>query len=489
MFHEKLDAFPNGFLWGAASAAYQIEGAWDEDGKGPSVWDQFSKIEGKTVLGTNGEVAVDHYHRYKEDVALMKKIGLKAYRFSVAWSRIIPEGEGDVNPAGLQFYSDLIDELLENGVEPVLTLYHWDLPLALQEKYGGWESRQTIDAFLDYCHILFETFKDKVQYWVTFNEQNVFTTLGYRLEAHPPGVSDLKRMYEANHIVNLANAKAIDLFHRLVPNGKIGPSFGYGPMYPLTANPLDVLAAENGEAINSTWWLDTYCKGRYPKFVLKQLTQLGIAPTILPGDEEILSLSKPDFLGINYYHGGTAKVNDLDSKEEVRAVIKQENVTDPYLMQNNRKESQSPEKRMFAGVDNPYLEKTNWGWEIDPIGFRVALRRVYDRYDLPIFITENGLGAIDDLTESGEIHDFYRIEYLASHLLEMKKAITDGVEVIGYCAWSFTDLLSWLNGYKKRYGFVYVNRDELDEKDLARIPKDSFYWYKEVIATNGSEII
>ncbi|WP_162012685.1 glycoside hydrolase family 1 protein [Streptococcus sp. S784/96/1] len=489
MFHKTLDKFPQGFLWGAASAAYQVEGAWNEDGKGLSVWDNFSRIEGKTAQGTNGNVAVDHYHRYQEDVALMKQMGLKAYRFSVAWSRILPNGEGEVNPLGIQFYDNLIDELRANDIEPVLTLYHWDIPLALQEKYGGWESRQTIDAFLRYCALLFDAFKDKVTYWVTFNEQNVFTTLGYRLEAHPPGVTDVKRMYEANHIVNLANAKAIDLFHKMVPNGKIGPSFGYGPMYPLTANPSDVLAAENGEAINSDWWLEVYCKGRYPKCIYKQLVRLGIAPTILAGDEEILALSKPDFLGINYYHGGTAKVNIYEDADQVDKIqLKTESVTDPYLMQNNHKKSRSPEQLMFAGVDNPYLKKTSWGWEIDPVGFRIALRRIYSKYDLPVFVTENGLGAIDELTEDGQIIDDYRIVYLENHLLEMRKAITDGVEVIGYCTWSFTDLLSWLNGYKKRYGFVYVNRDELDEKDLARIPKKSFYWYKDVIATNGSMI-
>ncbi|KXU10372.1 glycoside hydrolase family 1 protein [Streptococcus gallolyticus] len=488
MYHKTLDDFPKEFLWGAASAAYQVEGAWDADGKGPSVWDQFSKIPNKTFEGTNGDVAVDHYHRYKEDVALMKKMGLKAYRFSVAWSRVIPDGDGQVNQAGLAFYANLIDELISNGIEPVLTLYHWDLPLALQERYGGWESRKTINAFLKYCDILFTAFKDKVKYWVTFNEQNVFTTLGYRLEAHPPGVRDLKRMYEANHIVNLANAKAIALFHQMVPNGLIGPSFGYGPMYPLTANPTDVLAAENGEALNNSWWLDVYCKGQYPKVIFKQLKALGLAPTLEEGDEEILKLGKPDFVGINYYHGGTAKVNGFEDTEEAVATDKDSNVTDPYLMQNNRSEEVSPEKVMFAVVDNPYLEKTDWGWEIDPAGFRVALRRIYDRYDLPVFVTENGLGAIDELTADGEIHDDYRIQYLEKHLLEMKKAITDGVEVIGYCAWSFTDLLSWLNGYKKRYGFVYVNRDEYSEKDLARIPKDSFYWYQTVIETNGSDI-
>lgn len=488
MFHETLDSFPKNFLWGAASAAYQVEGAFDTDGKGPSIWDEFTKIPGKTFEGTNGDVAIDHYHRYKEDVKLMADMGLKAYRFSVSWSRILPDGEGEVNEAGLKFYEDLVDELIKNKVEPILTLYHWDLPLALQEKYKGWESRETIQAFKQYCALLFERLGKKVTYWVTFNEQNVFTSMGYRWEAHPPNVSDTKRLFEANHIINLANAEVIKLFKEMVPEGKIGPSFGYGPVYPLTANPADVLAAENAHDFNNGWWLDVYCKGRYPVSAFKHLEKMGVAPTVLPEDTVLLKEAKPDFLGINYYHGGTVKQNKLESKTQENQTDKQFSKTDPYLMQPKGEQSQSPEIPMFQSSENPYLEKTDWGWEIDPVGFRVALREVYARYDLPLFVTENGLGALDVLTEDEEINDDYRITYLENHISEMKKAVSDGVEMIGYCAWSFTDLLSWLNGYKKRYGFVYVNRTETDEKDMKRIPKKSFYWYKELIENNGKNI-
>lgn len=483
MYHKELDPFPANFLWGAASAAYQIEGAWQADGKGPSIWDTFSKLPGKTYLGTNGDVAVDHYHRFREDIQLMAEMGLKTYRFSVAWSRVMPDGEGAVNEAGLAFYEELVDELRRYQIEPVLTLYHWDLPQALQDKYNGWEGRETIAAFKSYCRVLFERLGSKVTYWVTMNEQNVLTSLGYRWELHPPNVADTKRMFQANHHLNLANADAIALFHELVPTGKIGPSFGYGPMYPLSADPNDVLAAENGEAFNNSWWLDVYCKGKYPKVIWKQLEALGIAPQLLEGDLELLKRAKPDFLGINYYHGGTAAQNTLE-KERIVSQEKAFSGIDPYLMQPKDQQAQTPETVLFQSVENPYLEKTDWGWEIDPVGFRVALRRVSDRYDLPIFVTENGLGAID-LEKDGKVHDSYRIDYLAQHILEMQKAITDGVTVIGYCAWSFTDLLSWLNGYKKRYGFVYVDRDEEDEKELTRIKKDSYYWYQEVIQNNG----
>jgi 6-phospho-beta-glucosidase len=416
----------------------------------------------------------------------MAEMGLKAYRFSVSWARIIPDGEGEVNQRGLDFYEDLVDELKKYGIEPILTLYHWDLPNHLQEKYDGWESREMIPAFIKYCRALYERLGEKVTYWITFNEQNVFTSMGYRWESHPPNLSNAKKMFQANHVINLANAKAIQLFRKMVPNGKIGPSFGYGPTYPLTAAPEDVLAAENGNDFNNRWWLDVYCKGKYPTFTMKQLERLDVAPEVTEEDKTLLAESCPDFLGINYYHGGTVKQNRIESNDsKLDEGVKDFSSTDPYLMQPKGEQSNNPEVPMFQSVKNPYLERTDWGWEIDPVGFRIALRRVYAEYDLPIFITENGLGAFDELTEERKIHDSYRISYLEDHITEMQKALTDGVDLIGYCAWSFTDLLSWLNGYKKRYGFVYVDRTEHEERDLERIPKDSFYWYKRVIKENG----
>ncbi|MFD1430855.1 glycoside hydrolase family 1 protein [Lacticaseibacillus mingshuiensis] len=486
MYYDKLDDFPPDFLWGAASAAYQIEGAYDEDGKGPSIWDVYAHQPGNTFNGTTGDVAIDHYHHMAEDVALMAKMGLKAYRFSVAWARVIPDGDGAVNEAGLDFYRRLIRELKQNGIEPVLTLYHWDLPQALQDKYGGWESREVIPAFAKYCRTLFTAFKDDVKYWVTFNEQNVFTGLGYRWGNHPPKVQDVRRMFAANHIVNLANAIAIKLFHELVPNGLIGPSFGYGPVYPLTGAPTDVLAAVNADDFNNNWWLDVYCRGEYPYFMEKTLTRMGLMPDVTDADRALLKQAHPDFLGINYYHGGTVQQNRLE-KPVAEAAKKDFSATDPYLMQPKEDQAQSPEVPMFNAVANPYLKKTDWGWEIDPVGFRVGLRQVYEKYRLPLFVTENGLGAVDQLA-NGEVDDQYRIDYLAAHLRTMKEAITDGVEMIGYCAWSFTDLLSWLNGYRKRYGFVYVDRDDDGPKQLRRIPKKSYYWYQQIIAQNGAQI-
>ncbi|MBT2217081.1 glycoside hydrolase family 1 protein [Virgibacillus dakarensis] len=480
MDHPNLDEFPRNFLWGSASAAYQVEGAFNEDGKGPSIWDNFTKIPGKTYQGTNGDVAVDHYHRYKEDVALMAEMGLKAYRFSVSWSRIFPMGKGKLSEAGIQFYENLIDELLHHGIEPIVTLYHWDLPQALQDEYGGWESRQIINDFNDYCVTLFERFKNKVNYWVTLNEQNVFIGQGYEQAAHPPGVSDRKRMYNANHIANLANAKAIQSFRRIITDGKIGPSFAYGPAYPFSSEPNNILAAENAEEFQSYWWMDVYSWGVYPKVAWKYLEKHGLAPIIEDGDDELLKAGKPDFIGVNYYQTATFTASPLGEQFSASNKENHDGKKGNFVESGNA--------GLFKRKRNAALETTNWDWEIDPVGLRIGLRRITSRYGLPILVTENGLGEFDKLEENDAVNDDYRIAFIRKHIEQLQAAVTEGVDLLGYCTWSFTDLLSWLNGYQKRYGFVYVNRDELAEKDMRRIKKKSFHWYKKVIATNGKEL-
>lgn len=480
MEHEKLTPFPSDFLWGSASAAYQVEGAWDEDGKGKSVWDEFVRIPGKTFKGSNGDVAVDHYHRYKEDVALMAEQGLKAYRFSVAWTRIFPDGTGEVNQKGLQFYHDLIDELLANGIEPLVTLYHWDLPQALQDKYGGWESREIIKDFTDYAITLFKAFGGKVKHWISLNEQNIFVSHGYLMASHPPNVSDPKRMFAVNHIANLANASVIKAFHELKIPGQIGPSFAYGPSYPLNSDPKNVLASENAEDYNAHFWLDVYLWGEYPIAAFKMLEAKGWAPTIEAGDLELLKAGKPDFLGVNYYQTSVAAANPLIGGVGAGKA----NYTGE---KGSSVESGIP--GLYKNPKNPFLEYTNWDWAIDPQGLRIALRRITSRYRIPILITENGLGEYDKLEADNRIHDDYRIAYLEGHVKAIKEAITDGVTVLGYCTWSYTDLLSWLNGYQKRYGFVYIDRDEEDERSLARYKKDSYYWYQKTIAENGENLL
>lgn len=477
MIHQHPESFPKHFLWGSASAAYQIEGAWNEDGKGPSVWDVFTKIPGKTFKGTNGEIAVDHYHRFKEDVALMAEMGLKAYRFSVSWPRVFPKGKGEINEAGLAFYDSLIDELLSHHIEPVLTLYHWDLPQTLMDEYGGFESRNIIEDFNHYCITLYKRFGDRVKYWVTLNEQNYNFNHGFITAMHPPGVKDRKRFYEANHIAFLANAKAIESFREYVPEGKIGPSFAYSPAYPLSSHPEDILAFENAEEFTNNWWLDMYCWGTYPQIPFRCLEKQGWAPTIEAGDMDLLAKGKPDFVGVNYYQTITYERNPLDGVSEGKM-----NTTG---QKGTNQETGIP--GVFKTKKNPHLTTSNWDWTIDPIGLRIGLRRITSRYQLPVFITENGLGEFDKV-EDGTVQDDYRIDYLRSHLEQCRQAISDGVDLIGYCSWSFTDLLSWLNGYQKRYGFVYVNRDEESTSDLKRLKKKSFYWYQDVIKTNGESL-
>lgn len=478
MIHKTLKAFPDNFLWGAASAAYQIEGAWNEDGKGKSIWDEFVRIPGKTFKGTNGDVAVDHYHRYKEDVQLMAEMGMKAYRFSVAWTRIFPNGNGEVNQAGIDFYNNLVNELIKYKIEPVLTLYHWDLPQALQDEYGGWESRQIIEDFTNYSVELFKQFGDRVKYWVSLNEQNIFTGFGWRMAAHPPGKVDEKLFYQVNHHANLANASVIKAFRKYVPNGKIGPSFAYSPAYALTSKPEDILAAENAEEFNSHWWMDVYAWGKYPEATWNYLEANGLAPKVEEGDFELLQEGTPDFMGLNYYQTTTYEKNPLEG-----------GVGSAQMNTSGKKgtSQDSGVPGVFKTVENPNLERTDWDWNIDPQGLRVALRRITNRYHLPILISENGLGAFDKVEEGDIVNDDYRIDFIRQHINAMQEAISDGVDLLGYCTWSFTDLLSWLNGFQKRYGFVYINQHEEGEHDLRRIKKKSFYWYKEVIESNGEK--
>lgn len=481
MYFTKPKGFPEGFLWGSASAAYQVEGAWNEDGKGMSNWDQFVRIPGKTFKATTGDVAVDHYHRYQEDIKLMAEMGLKTYRFSIAWTRIFPNGTGEVNQAGLKFYDDLINECLKYGIEPMVTIYHWDLPQALVEKCHGWESREVIDDYVHYAVTLFKQYGDRVKYWITMNEQNVFTSHGWLMGMHPPGkVADQKMFYQVNHHANMAHAKTVLAYKELGYDGKIGASFAYGPAYALDCRPENAMAKADYDDMQLYWWMDVYAYGRYPRSTMAFLKSQGVAPEMMDGDEAIMQEAAKhlDFMGVNYYQTAVVAYNPLDG------------VGLSTEMNNTGKKGTSKESGvpgLFKNVKNPYLKTTDWDWTIDPMGLRMCCRMITSRYDLPIVISENGLGAFDKL-ENGQVHDQYRIDYLREHIKELSQACDEGCRVISYCTWSFTDLLSWLNGYQKRYGFVYVDREEEEGASMDRYKKDSYYWYKKVIESNGKEL-
>ena len=461
MDHKTLKPFPQDFLWGASTSAYQVEGAWNEDGKGPSVQDMITPPEGTTDF----KVASDHYHHMEEDVKLFAEMGLKAYRFSIAWTRIIPEGRGEINQKGIDFYNRLINELLKHNIEPIVTVYHFDLPWAL-EKEGGWLNRSTIEDFKNYCKVLFENFGDRVKYWLTINEQNMMILVGH-LIGMAKGNS-LKETYQKNHHMLLAQAEVMKLCHEMLPDAKIGPAPNIACIYPATNKPEDILAAENVTAIRNWLYLDAAVKGVYNPTAWAYLERHHATPDIEEGDMELLKSAKPDFIAFNYYNSMTVAYPDLD-KSDTKDMDQQKMFTEPGA---------------FQSVRNENLKKTPFGWEIDPVGFRITLRQIYDRYHLPLIVTENGIGLYDKVDENGEINDDERIQYYKDHISELQKAITDGVEVFGYSPWSAIDLVSTHEGISKRYGFIYVNRDEFDLKDLKRIPKKSFYWYKKLIAEN-----
>ena len=467
---QNLKPFPGNFLWGASTSAYQVEGANREDGKGPSVQDVKKVPEGTSEL----DVCADHYHRYREDIALMAEMGFREYRFSIAWTRILPQGTGEVNPKGIAFYNDLIDTCLEYGIEPFVTIFHFDLPAALAEK-GGWSRRESVDEFVNYCRILFENYGDRVKYWLTINEQNMLTMMGDVIGTAclKPGVSKLRQLYQDNHHMLLAQAKVMKLLHEMLPEAKIGPAPNISLVYPKTCKPADILAAQNFNAIRNWLYLDMAVWGRYNPLVWAWLEQNDACPEILPGDLEIMQEGHPDFIAFNYYGSATVEASDGTEKELGDRPKKGDRVGVPGV---------------YALTDNGCLPRTQFGWEIDPEGFRATLREIYSRYHLPMMITENGLGAYDRLEEDGTIHDSYRIAYLRDHIRQMRLAVTDGCEVMGYSPWSAIDLISTHEGMVKRYGFIYVNRDEFDLKDMKRYRKDSFFWYKKVIASNGEDL-
>lgn len=451
-----MSNFPEAFLWGASTSAYQVEGAWAEDGKGPSVQDIKEIPQGTTDF----KVASDHYHRYEEDVKLFKELGLKAYRFSISWSRVMPDGK--VNPAGLAFYQKLIDLLLENEIQPIVTVFHFDLPVAIAEE-GGWENRATIQAFADYCQVLFENFGQQVPLWQTINEQNVMALAGSVIGTSQ---KSMKEKFQENHHMLVAQALVTQQFHAGNFSGRIGPAPNIASVYPASEKPADQLAALYMSALRNWLFLDVAVFGTYNHNAWHLLETIGAAPTVTEADRKILATGTCDYLALNYYNKMTVS---------------------SYFQKETKLDQQSGFgiPGFFQAVENTHLPMTEFGWPIDPEGFRFTLNEIYSRYRLPLLITENGIGANDVLTTDGKIHDDYRIDYLQQHIEQMALAIDDGVDVIGYCPWSAIDLVSTHEGIAKRYGFIYVNRTDEQLLDLARYKKDSFYWYQNVIDKNG----
>ncbi len=459
-------SFPSNFLWGGSISAFQAEGAWNEGGKGVTVADIRCQKEHEALGIADASAAIDFYHHYKEDIALMKECGLKSFRFSISWARIFPNGNGEINQEGIDFYQDVINELVANDIAPIVTLYHFDLPYSLIEQYEGFYSRQCIDDFVNYAKVCFNQFGDKVKYWLTINEQTVITAI-----PQFQGLDDLKKSYQAYHHMCLANALVIKLYHSMNLNGMIGPCISYTTNFPASVNSKDVMLAYEFDDIHVFSLIDVHFYGSYPQYFINDLTKKGLMFEMQPGDEEILKDARPDFLGLNWY---------------VTEVIGQ------YIDEDGFGEYEGPSlprqsravKGEYQYYKNPYTKYSEYNWNCDPVGLRFALRRLYSRYHLPVMITENGWSANETLAD-GTVHDTERIEYFEGMVEQMSLAIDDGVELISFNPWSFLDVLSSSQGMDKRYGMVFVDRTNDDLKEMKRYPKDSFYWYQNIIRNNG----
>ncbi|RGB68148.1 MULTISPECIES: family 1 glycosylhydrolase [unclassified Amedibacterium] len=460
------------FLWGGAIAANQCEGAYLENGKGLSIADVQLCSLGKGHREIHNEIkagvyypsheAIDFYHRYKEDIALFSEMGFKCLRLSINWPRIFPNGdEEEPNENGLIFYDHVIDELLSHDIKPIITLSHYETPLHLVQAYGSWRNEKLIEFFVRFCKVVFERYKDKVEYWMTFNEINEimnkkepYNQAG--LLFHEGENPDFIKVLASHHMF-LASAKVVKLGHEINSKFKIGCMIQYPTTYPKTCNPMDIMA-QRYQMMPNFYYTDIMAKGRYTNLCKAQLKRMKIDFKISDEDSRILEDGKVDFIGFSYYFSSIASAtSDSDCKVDRK---------------------------------NMYLKRTDWGWPIDAIGLRIALNELYDRYQIPLFVVENGLGAVDKINSQGEIHDDYRINFLKDHIKELKKAIEDDfVDVIGYTTWGPIDLISVGTGeMKKRYGFIYVDKDDLGQGTLERKRKDSFYWYQQVIKTNGNNI-
>ena len=467
------------FLWGGATAANQCEGGWQEGKRGMALVDVIPYGENRMPVMEGrmdyrelpadsiypGREAIDLYGHYKEDIALFAEMGFRCYRFSLSWSRIFPTGEETKpNEEGLKFYEALIDELLQYGIEPVVTICHFDIPLNLVDKYGSWRNRKVIDFYLNYCDAVFRYFKGKVRYWITFNEINMlmhlpFMGAGIRFEQ---GENELAVKYQAAHNELTASAYAVKLAHEINPEYQVGCMLAAGSVYPYSCRPEDVWESMKRDRENY-FFIDVQARGEYPAYAKKLLEQKGIQLEMGPWDTRILKEHTVDFISLSYYNSRCVRADG---------------------------QGEASGGNVFASAKNPYLECSQWGWPIDPLGLRITLNALYDRYQKPLFIVENGLGARDEPDENGRIADDYRIDYLKAHILAMMDAADeDGVDLIGYTPWGCVDLISATTGeMSKRYGFIDVDKDDKGNGTWKRVLKKSFFWYREVIEANGENL-
>ena len=443
----KIFQFPQGFVWGAATASYQIEGAWNEDGKGESIWDRFSHTPGKVQDGDTGDVACDHYHRWEADLDLLKKLGLKAYRFSVAWPRVLPNGRGEANQFGLDFYNKLVDRLLKLNIEPYVTLYHWDLPQKLQDT-GGWVSRPVVDAFVEYADIVSRSLGDRVKNWITLNEPWVSAFVGYRDGRHAPGHTDMHEALAASHHLLLSHGLAVPVIRRNCPNANVGITLNLTPQVPASPSVSDRDAANWVDGYINRFFLDPLVGRGYPQDMVNDYGD--DMAFVQAADMEAISVPI-DFLGINYY---------------TRNIVRSEKISEA---------ENAPRTKVRGG------EITEMGWEVYPAGLYKILGRLHFDYDFPaIHITENGAAFNDQVSADGEVHDPARLSYLKRHLEQVHRAIEAGVPVKGYFAWSLMDNFEWGFGYSKRFGLIYV-----DYETQQRIFKSSAKWYQRVVEQNA----
>lgn len=444
--------FPKDFYWGTATASYQIEGATHEDGRGESIWDRFCATPGKVLHADTGDIACDHYHRYQEDVRLMQELGFNAYRFSIAWPRILPHGRGQVNNKGLDFYDRLVDTLLAAKIEPFVTLYHWDLPQALQDEVGGWNSRETAQAFAEYTSVVSQRLGNRVKHWITLNEPWVVAFLGNERGVVAPGLQDAKLAWQVSHHLLLAHGLAVPILRaHSGPETRVGITLSLTPVEPATSSQEDQLAAQSVDGKNNRWFLDPVFRGSYPADVLNTLATQNLVPHMEPGDAEIIA--RPiDFLGVNYYYRTIIAHKPGKSFEDVERILPKD------------------------------AEYTEMGWEVYPEGLRQLLVRLHTDYAIPeIYVTENGAAFADVVNEDGQVHDPRRVNYLREHFLKAYEALSQGVPLRGYFVWSLLDNFEWAWGYSKRFGVVYV-----DYPTQRRIVKDSGKWYQHVLKMNGA---